>query len=318
MNGAKNQRHQLVVVLYCICIAQGNGITTPKTPCDISGKCGPFGICNSLDSPDFCSCLQGFDPVSDEEWSRGNWSGGCRRRLPLNCSTQPNNTTDDVFVQLQMMEVSGYTDLYTGLQQNECRGRCLSNCSCLAYGFVDSFGCTFWTAGTLMDLRKSPTGLGSDLYVRLSNSEPDKYDSMLMFRKKDSSMKKKIVIILVLVAFIIITSASTYISWKWRSGVIDARISSPSYREEVKRCIHIGLLCVQEFPKDRPSVSAVLSMLTGSEIILMEPKKPAFSMKSSRCDNNNNIGKNCSSQLSQKGSSSSVNNVTLTTMVYGR
>ncbi|KAH6819851.1 hypothetical protein C2S53_019311 [Perilla frutescens var. hirtella] len=257
MNGDKKQRYQLVLLVCATvvlnCAAQGN--STPTNPC---GTCGAFGVCNSQDSSAaVCSCLQGFDPVDDEEWSRGNWSSGCRRRLPLNCSTQPDKTTDDVFVVLPMMEMSGYADLYTGLQQNECRGRCLSNCSCLAYGFVDSFGCMFWTAGTLMDLRKSPTGLGSDLYVRLSKSEPDKYDSRLT-RKKDSSMKKKIVIIMALVAFIIVTSACTYISWKWRAkkkkiklvdevwnmwkednveGVIDSRISSSSYSEEAI-CFH--------------------------------------------------------------------------------
>ncbi|KAH6801747.1 S-locus lectin protein kinase family protein [Perilla frutescens var. frutescens] len=93
---------------------------------------------------------------------------------------------------------------------------------------------------------------------------------------------------------------------------VDTRISSSCYREEVMRCMHIGLLCVQELPKDRPSVSAVLSMLSSEIIELPEPKKPAFAIKSNRSDTSTSS----SSQLSQKGSSS-VNNVTLT-VVAGR
>lgn len=98
------------------------------------------------------------------------------------------------------------------------------------------------------------------------------------------------------------------------AALIDTRVSNdsnPSSRAEVVRCIHIGLLCVQELPRNRPSVSSALSMLTSEIIELPEPKQPAFAMKSSR----SNTGAS-SSQQSQK-SSDSLNNVTLT-VVGGR
>lgn len=42
------------------------------------------------------------------------------------------------------------------------------------------------------------------------------------------------------------------------------------------RCIHIGLLCVQADPSDRPTMSSVVFML-GSELVpLPQPKEPAF------------------------------------------
>lgn len=44
---------------------------------------------------------------------------------------------------------------------------------------------------------------------------------------------------------------------------------------EILRCIHIGLLCVQERPDDRPDMSAVVLMLNG-EKPLPRPKEPAF------------------------------------------
>ena len=44
---------------------------------------------------------------------------------------------------------------------------------------------------------------------------------------------------------------------------------------EVLRCIHTGLLCVQERPEDRPDMSAVVLMLNG-EKPLPRPREPAF------------------------------------------
>ena len=54
--------------------------------------------------------------------------------------------------------------------------------------------------------------------------------------------------------------------------------SSPT-THEIVRCILIGLLCVQEDPDDRPTMSHVIVSLQGSESIsLSEPKEPAFSV----------------------------------------
>uniref|UniRef100_A0A803R2R1 S-locus receptor kinase C-terminal domain-containing protein n=2 Tax=Cannabis sativa TaxID=3483 RepID=A0A803R2R1_CANSA len=45
--------------------------------------------------------------------------------------------------------------------------------------------------------------------------------------------------------------------------------------EEALRCIHIGLLCVQQKPFDRPNMSSVVLML-GDKSILPQPKPPAY------------------------------------------
>ncbi|XP_057955548.1 G-type lectin S-receptor-like serine/threonine-protein kinase At4g03230 isoform X2 [Malania oleifera] len=45
---------------------------------------------------------------------------------------------------------------------------------------------------------------------------------------------------------------------------------------EVLKCINVGLLCVQEDPSDRPTMSAVVVMLGGETITLPSPKQPAF------------------------------------------
>ena len=45
---------------------------------------------------------------------------------------------------------------------------------------------------------------------------------------------------------------------------------------EVIRCIHIGLLCVQENHADRPTMSTIFHMLTNASITLHMPQPPGF------------------------------------------
>lgn len=45
---------------------------------------------------------------------------------------------------------------------------------------------------------------------------------------------------------------------------------------KVLRCIHVGLLCVQDHAADRPTMPDVVSMLLDQSILLPPPKKPAI------------------------------------------
>ncbi|XP_065876860.1 G-type lectin S-receptor-like serine/threonine-protein kinase At1g11330 isoform X3 [Euphorbia lathyris] len=70
-------------------------------------------------------------------------------------------------------------------------------------------------------------------------------------------------------------------AWKlWVEGnataLKDPILSDLSNEEEILRCINMGLLCVQEFAKDRPNVSTVISMLNSEIVDLPFPKQPAF------------------------------------------
>jgi hypothetical protein len=44
---------------------------------------------------------------------------------------------------------------------------------------------------------------------------------------------------------------------------------------EILRCIHVGLLCVQQIPEHRPNMSSVVLMLNG-EKLLPDPSQPGF------------------------------------------
>ena len=58
--------------------------------------------------------------------------------------------------------------------------------------------------------------------------------------------------------------------------LIDSMIFEPSFQMEILRCIQVGLLCVQEFAQDRPTVSIVVSMLKSEIVDMPHPKKLAF------------------------------------------
>ncbi|XP_024160241.1 G-type lectin S-receptor-like serine/threonine-protein kinase At4g27290 isoform X1 [Rosa chinensis] len=58
--------------------------------------------------------------------------------------------------------------------------------------------------------------------------------------------------------------------------LLDTSVGDSTIRlEEVLRSVHVGLLCVQQNPEDRPSMSAAVLMLSG-EGALPQPQKPGF------------------------------------------
>ncbi|KAL5731111.1 hypothetical protein ACHQM5_003870 [Ranunculus cassubicifolius] len=58
--------------------------------------------------------------------------------------------------------------------------------------------------------------------------------------------------------------------------LIDPTIFEPSFEEEILRCIHVGLLCVQDHANDRPTMLSVLSMLTSNIAGIPTPNQPVF------------------------------------------
>ncbi|KAL0320724.1 UNVERIFIED_CONTAM: G-type lectin S-receptor-like serine/threonine-protein kinase [Sesamum radiatum] len=63
--------------------------------------------------------------------------------------------------------------------------------------------------------------------------------------------------------------------------LMDECLSDTFVESEVKRCVQVGLLCVQKYAEDRPVMSSVLLMLGTEGSILPEPKEPGFFMEGS-------------------------------------
>jgi hypothetical protein len=146
----------------------------PKDQCDAVSPCGPNGVCDTSSVPP-CRCLQGFEPRSPATWALRDGRDGCVRATPLGCGG--NHTYDDGFAVLPHAKVPDTTeavvDYASSLEQ--CRQRCLRNCSCTAYasanltGGPGRRGCVMWTGG-LDDLRVYPS-YGQDLYFRLAAAD---------------------------------------------------------------------------------------------------------------------------------------------------
>ncbi|KAK6932456.1 PAN/Apple domain [Dillenia turbinata] len=139
-----------------------------KTECDVYGKCGPFGSCYPQNSP-LCSCMRGFEPRHLEEWSRGNWSGGCVRKTPLQCDRNDvKKGKEDGFFWLSTVKIPD-SERWSASNEDACRSECLNNCSCVAYGYYSGIGCLSWS-GDLIDIQKFPKN-GEDIYIRVAYSE---------------------------------------------------------------------------------------------------------------------------------------------------
>ncbi|KAB1202744.1 Cysteine-rich receptor-like protein kinase 10, partial [Morella rubra] len=77
------------------------------------------------------------------------------------------------------------------------------------------------------------------------------------------------------------------LSYAWRnwsertaSNIVDSTIRSAGSTTEMMRCIHIGLLCVQENVADRPTMASIVLMLNSYSTTLPTPSTPAFFLHS--------------------------------------
>ena len=66
----------------------------------------------------------------------------------------------------------------------------------------------------------------------------------------------------------------------WKEGkiedLVDSSVMENCSLDEVSRCIHIALLCVQDNPSCRPLMSVVVFMLENKMTPLPTPKQPTY------------------------------------------
>uniref|UniRef100_A0A803NZ15 non-specific serine/threonine protein kinase n=1 Tax=Cannabis sativa TaxID=3483 RepID=A0A803NZ15_CANSA len=93
--------------------------------------------------------------------------------------------------------------------------------------------------------------------------------------------------------------AQTILSYAWRLWeegkeleFVDPLVIESSTKQEILKCIRIGLLCVQEDPEDRPTMSSVVASLQqeSEPVPLSEPKQPfAFAVSNAVLNNPSTI-----------------------------
>ncbi|XP_020272826.1 receptor-like serine/threonine-protein kinase SD1-8 isoform X2 [Asparagus officinalis] len=166
----------------------------PRDRCDFYAQCGPYGVCNSNDSP-VCNCLKGFVPKSPQNWNMRDGSGGCVRRTQLQCQNR------DGFFKMSGLKLpdTSQATVNKSMSLDECRLNCLANCSCTAFANANisdgGSGCITWR-GDLIDIREFEED-GQDLYIRLAASELDS-------GKGKSESKETVIIIIVIIAAVLL------------------------------------------------------------------------------------------------------------------
>ncbi|XBJ04863.1 hypothetical protein VPH35_023736 [Triticum aestivum] len=85
--------------------------------------------------------------------------------------------------------------------------------------------------------------------------------------------------------------------------LVDSSLVASCPLHEALRCIHIGLLCVQDHSSDRTLMSSVLSMIENESGLLPTPKQPAYFTTS-----------NCEGEEARENIENSLNAISITTL----
>lgn len=97
----------------------------------------------------------------------------------------------------------------------------------------------------------------------------------------DSPMQNQTVVRVLVIMLKVLLPSQVWRSWREDVilSVIDPSLTTGS-RNDILRCIHIGLLCVQESAASRPTMASVALMLNSNSFTLPTPSRPAFVLES--------------------------------------
>ncbi|KAG4923392.1 hypothetical protein JHK87_048932 [Glycine soja] len=200
------------------------------------------------------------------------------------------------------------------LSHFDCWMKCLNNCSCEAYSYVnaDATGCEIWSKGTanFSDTNNLITGSRQIYFIRSGKAEKRKKQKELLTdigrstaisiaygerkeQRKDGKTSDETYIFdfqTILEATANFSSTNkigeggfgpVYKAWKlWNEGealnLTDTLLDGSCPPNQVLRYIHIGLLCTQDQAKERPTMVQVVSFLSNEIAELPLPKQPGF------------------------------------------
>ncbi|KAM6595340.1 hypothetical protein CsatA_005864 [Cannabis sativa] len=186
----------------------------PGDKCDIYGTCGANSQCIMMDGEPVCQCLQGFEPKN-----QNNLSQGCMRNSSVRC----NDKEKDVFNLITELKVpeTKYTWASKSMKLEECEAKCLSNCSCTAYGYNSNLDgstsvlaigteCVLWF-GDLFDIRRSRYGRRQNVYLRIPFSPSTTVPKETSVGSNGNSKVKKAVIIIAVILLVGLVLIGYYI-----------------------------------------------------------------------------------------------------------
>ncbi|KAK1439558.1 hypothetical protein QVD17_05378 [Tagetes erecta] len=149
-------------------------VSFPRGACDKYNICNAYGTCSINMIQQSCTCLDArrFVPKNQKAWDTADWSGGCIRRTALKCK----NGTEG-FIKYSNVKLPDAENTWFNMSMTleECRSKCLTNCSCMAYANPDKSRsvCLLWFSD-LFDIQILPEDSGGpDIFVRMASSELD-------------------------------------------------------------------------------------------------------------------------------------------------
>ncbi|CAH8326190.1 unnamed protein product [Eruca vesicaria subsp. sativa] len=126
--------------------------------CFLTSPCGSYSFCSKNTTPR-CNCIEGFSRKLETTWT------GCTRVTNMSCSRDRFTKLHNIRLPNGRNNIQSWTsDLQ---EQQDCEEKCLADCHCTAYAFVESRkgqrNCVIWY-GELEDMRNYTLG-GHDLHV---------------------------------------------------------------------------------------------------------------------------------------------------------
>ncbi|KAJ3670318.1 hypothetical protein LUZ60_010642 [Juncus effusus] len=186
--------------------------TEPSSQCNVYSFCGSYGICD-ITQTNICSCIKGFEPLSEKDWKSSDFNKGCVRKTKLQCR-ESNNTHKDGFIKMGNVRLPDNALSLSILGEKECEYACLKNCSCVAHSYYN--GCLIWTK-EIRNLEQF-YGIGNDravdLYIRMAASDlPNlSYSPKILIR-----VAIGIVVGLIIILFSIFSVILFHRKWRRRS-----------------------------------------------------------------------------------------------------
>ncbi|CAH2038240.1 unnamed protein product [Thlaspi arvense] len=279
--------------------------SAPKQRCKAYGSCGSFGICNEdSDSDSSCECILNISRRSGSVDS----SGVCVSKTYLTKCGKG----DDKFLPLKNVKLATDPEAWVStkfLVSHSCDSACLADCSCRAYAY-DANRCLMWRSDifNLQQLHANNSE-GKTFYVRLT---PDYISPAALNNDNSGDLEdisgrakhRKVRTIVLAVLLPSVAAAALFISLycyfsspqrsrraqrgkkqsneAWESwcetkgvSIIDEALDDSYSLKEVMRCVHIALLCVQDHPTDRPTISQIVYMLSNDHDLPI-PNQPTF------------------------------------------
>ncbi|WJX31941.1 receptor protein-tyrosine kinase [Trifolium repens] len=173
--------------------------TLPQDSCDVYNVCGANGQC-VLDASPMCQCLDGFKPKLPQQWNSTDWTQGCVRNGNWSCGVKNR----DGFKRITRIKLPDTTHSWIDekMTLEDCKVKCLENCSCSAYSSLDSTGtgsgCSIWF-GDLVDMRVLQSG--NDLYIRVDASNTGDKNGHTKTIILAISITISLVLVMILLAF---------------------------------------------------------------------------------------------------------------------